>query len=863
MSNWYGTPIGSQESTRMEGFGDLIKLALDLRWSWNNEADEVWQQLDPILWGQTHNPWIVLQTVSGDALKRQLSDAGFRQRVDTLVQKKDAADAAVSWFAGNHSGSPLNTVAYFSMEFMLSEALPIYVGGLGNVAGDQLKSASDLGVPVVGIGLLYQQGYFRQEIDRNGEQKDYYPYNDPGQLPISPLRNADGDWLRLSIPFPGGPVWLRAWQVKVGRRTLYLLDSNDAANLPVYRGITAEVYGGDNEMRIRQEIVLGIGGWRLLEMLGIHPEVCHLNEGHAAFAVLERARSYMEKTGCGFEEALTITRAGNLFTSHTAVAAGFDHFDPVLIARYLGDYATQELHISIADLIGLGRQYPHEPTEGFNMAYLAIRSSGAVNGVSELHGTVSRQLFAPLFWRWPTDEVPVGHVTNGVHVPSWESAAAGALWEEACGKERWLGNTDELAKKVIGVTDERIWQMRTASRGALVAYIRRRLADQLAAGSAPSHAIEDAGIAFDPNILTLGFGRRFVPYKRLDLLLLDPARLARLLTNSQQPVQLVMAGKAPPADQAGRDLIRRWIVFINQWNMSKHVIFLSDYDMLLAEHLVQGVDIWLNVPQRPWEASGTSGMKVLVNGGLNVSELDGWWVEAYRPEVGWALGDGKEHGDDPAWNSYEAELLFTILEQQVIPSFYRRDQRGIPVEWVAKVRQSMATLTPFFSANRTVREYTEKYYLPGAGGYAARAADKGALGRKIVAWQHAIENGWDRLHFGEVAIRSEKDGSTEYHRFAVPVYLGDISPDMVVLELYALGVDGGPVVKQKLEPPATGSGSAGSAPANSPSTAAPGMTVFSGRVRADRPATDFTARVMPFMPGALVPLETARILWQR
>jgi glycogen phosphorylase len=850
MSKSYGTPIGSQESTGMEGFGALSDLALDLRWSWSSEADEIWQQLDAVLWEQTHNPWIVLQTVSGEILKQRLSDPAFRQKVDALVREKEAADAAVSWFSGSYPGNPLTTVAYFSMEFMLSEALPIYVGGLGNVAGDQLKSASDLGVPVIAIGLLYQQGYFRQQIDRNGEQKDYYPYNDPGQLPVSPLRGPGGDWLRLSIPFPGSPVWLRAWKVRVGRATLLLLDSNDAANDPVYRGITGEVYGGDNEMRIKQEIVLGIGGWRLLETLGIHPQVCHLNEGHAAFAILERARSYMDQAGCTFEEALTITRAGNLFTSHTAVAAGFDHFDPMLIARYLGDYATGKLRISVEELIGLGRQYPHEPTEGFNMAYLAIRGSGAVNGVSELHGRVSRHLFEPLFWRWPTEEVPVGHVTNGVHTPSWESPGANALWTEACGKDRWLGKTEDLPKNVLTVPDDRIWQLRSVAREKLVDYIRQRLSGQLAAASASQQALEEARGVFDPHVLTLGFARRFVPYKRPDLLLHDPARLARLLSNSQQPVQLVIAGKAPPADQGGRDLIKRWIQFISQWNMSRHVVFLSDYDMLLAAHLVHGVDVQLNTPQRPWEASGTSGMKVLVNGGLNLSELDGWWVEAYKPDVGWALGDGNEHGGDPGWDAYEAETLFNILEQQVIPTFYHRNAAGIPVEWVEKVRRSMATLTPFFSANRTVREYTEKFYLTGAKAYADRAADNGALGKRIVKWKQEIELGWANLHFGDVTVHDEKDGDTNYHRFEVQLSLGDFSSDMLLVELFALGVNDGPAVRYKLD-------------LQSRAAAGSNITVYGGRVPADRPASDYTARVLPYLAGASVPLETARILWQR
>ena len=367
----------------------------------------------------------------------------FRKIVDDLVRARRDAAEAPAWFQQTYPQSQLGCVAYFSMEFMLGEALPIYSGGLGNVAGDQLKAASDLGVPVIGVGLLYQQGYFRQVIDKDGAQQALFPYNDPGQLPITPLRQANGEWLRLELDLPGYSVWLRAWQVQVGRVKLYLLDSNDAANLPVHRGITSELYGGGPELRLKQELLLGIGGWRLLAALGIQPEVCHLNEGHAAFAVLERARSFMQETGHPFEVALAVTRAGNLFTTHTAVAAGFDRFAPALIEQYLGGYAQQELGITLDDLLALGRQNPTDSAEAFNMAYLAIRGSGAVNGVSRLHGKVSRHLFAPLFPRWPTDEVPVGHVTNGVHMPTWDSAAADDLWTEACGKDRWLGTTGD------------------------------------------------------------------------------------------------------------------------------------------------------------------------------------------------------------------------------------------------------------------------------------------------------------------------------------------------------------------------------------------------------------------------------------
>jgi starch phosphorylase len=685
------------------GFGSLAELALDMRWSWNHSTDEVWRKLDPDLWALTHNPWVVLQTVSRDQIERVLADPVFRKDVDGLLEASRQAATAPAWFQKNHSGSPLTCTAYFSMEFMLSEALPIYSGGLGNVAGDQLKAASDLGVPIVGVGLLYQQGYFRQVIDKDGAQQALYPYNDPGQLPIAPLRQPNGEWLRLEIALPGYSVWLRAWQVQVGRVKLYLLDSNDAANIPAHRAITSELYGGGPDLRLQQELLLGIGGWRLLRALGIQPEVCHLNEGHAAFAVLERARNFMQETGQSFEVALAATRVGNLFTTHTAVTAGFDRFSPDLIEQYLGRYSEQKLGITIQDLLALGRQNPDDPSEPFNMAYLAIRGSGHVNGVSRLHGKVSRHIFLPLFPQWPQDEVPVGHITNGVHMPTWDSAGADDLWTQCCGKGRWLGTTENLEYDVRCTSDSQLWQLRTDARKSLVEYARERLSRQLAASGASAEAVEAAKGLFDPNALTLGFARRFATYKRPNLLLHDPWRLLRILTNPQRPVQLILAGKAHPADQAGQALIREWIQFIRQPETRSHAIFLSDYDMLMTEELVQGVDVWINTPRRPWEACGTSGMKVLVNGGINLSELDGWWAEAYTPEVGWALGDGREHGEDPAWDAAEANTLYDLLEREVIPEFYNRDQSGIPVAWVQRMRESMAQLTPRFSAGRAVR----------------------------------------------------------------------------------------------------------------------------------------------------------------
>jgi starch phosphorylase len=507
-------PIYKLLHTDIEGFNSLAELALDMRSSWNHATDHMWRQLDPVLWELTHNPWVVLQTVSRDQIAHVLADPVFRKNVDDLVQTRRDAAEAPAWFQHTYPHSPLTCVVYFSMEFMLSEALPIYSGGLGNVAGDQLKAANDLGVPVVGVGLLYQQGYFRQMIDKDGAQEALFPYNDPGQLPITPVRQANGEWLRLEIVLPGYSVWLRAWQVRVGRVTLYLLDSNDAANFPAHRGITSVLYGGGPELRLKQELLLGIGGWRLLAALGLQPDVCHLNEGHAAFAVLERAGSFMHETAQPFDVALTVTRAGNLFTTHTAVAAGFDRFAPALIEQYLGGYAEQKLGIPLQNLLALGRQNPHDASEPFNMAYLAIRGSGAVNGVSRLHGQVSRRLFQALFPRWPERDIPVGYVTNGVHMPTWDSAPADDLWTEVCGKERWLGPTEPLAQHIRRVSDTRLWQFRLAASQSLVEYARARLSRQLAASGASPEAVAGATHLFDPNALTLGFARRFATYKR-------------------------------------------------------------------------------------------------------------------------------------------------------------------------------------------------------------------------------------------------------------------------------------------------------------------------------------------------------------
>ena len=564
MSNLQYTNLPSDASSE----DVLAQLALDVNWTLSRDADTLWRQLNPELWERTHNPWAVLQTVSGENLKRITSEPAFQARRWTNSCESDRRRMSQPrWFQQTHPNSPLKCVAYFSMEYMLSEALPIYSGGLGNVAGDQLKAASDLGVPVVGVGLLYSQGYFRQELDRNGAQRALYPFNDPGQLPIRPVRDANGDWLRLTLPFPGCDLWVRAWEVQVGRTKLYLLDTNDPANYPEYRGITSELYGGGPELRLRQEHVLGIGGWRLLQALGDSAGGVSSQRGPRGVcrAGARRQLSWMTRTSA-FAAALAVTRAGNLFTTHTPVEAGFDRFPADLMRTHFERYCSERLGIAFDELMALGRRNPGDGGEPFNMAYLAIRGSGAVNGVSRLHGAVSRALFEPLFPRWPAEEVPVGYVTNGIHVPTWDSNEAHrALDRMPADNDCWHGDLDEIAgRHVRDAPTHRSGACGRRRGKSLIEYMRPRYSRQVAIQGGSAREIAEAGQVFDPNALTLGFARRFATYKRPNLLLHDPDRLMRILSNPQRPVQLVIAGKAHPQDGPGQEMIRQWNEFIRR-----------------------------------------------------------------------------------------------------------------------------------------------------------------------------------------------------------------------------------------------------------------------------------------------------------
>ncbi|MCG6936692.1 MAG: alpha-glucan family phosphorylase [Gammaproteobacteria bacterium] len=825
-----------------ESLQGLAILALDLRWSWNHGADTLWRQVAPELWEATANPWLILETVSDSRLQTLAADPGFIEKLQQQLDVREAHFDEKSWFTETVDGAFSGYIAYFSMEFGICESLPIYSGGLGVLAGDYLKTACDLNVPLVGVGLLYQQGYFRQALNADGEQIEFYPYNDPTMLPVVPLRDDNGEWVHVALELPGRVLRLRTWRGQVGRRTLLLLDSNDPLNDPGDRAITSELYGGGAEMRLQQEIVLGIGGWRLLEILGIACPVCHLNEGHAAFAVLERARQFMQHSGQSFQVALRATRAGNLFTTHTPVAAGFDRFAPDLFAVYFRNYAEQ-LGIALDELLRLGRIDPANIDEPFNMACLAMRGAGAVNGVSRLHGEVSRGIFQNMFPHWPRHEVPVGYVTNGIHVPSWDSAAADALWTEACGKSRWLGTLDSVEEDLRQLSDEKLWSFRAEGRRQLIEFLRQRLERQHRGRGAARRRIQACKEVLDPDTLTLGFARRFAGYKRPNLLLHDPQRLAGLLYNRDRPVQLVFAGKAHPRDRVGKYMLRQWQDFLESNGIDDRVVFVEDYDLGIAAKLTQGVDVWINTPRRPWEASGTSGMKVLVNGGLNLSELDGWWPEAYAPELGWALGDGLEHDDIGAWDAVEAEQLYQLLEREVIPCFYQRDVSGLPRQWVARMRESMGCLTSRFSSNRMLREYTEDYYMPLADAYQRRIA---GVASELEDWCQQLTQHWQHIHFGSVTSSQTESGTY----FEVQVYLDELPPEAVCVELYADPTENGEPFCQSLERGLLLTGAANA-------------YVYQGTVPSARSASDYTPRIIPAHDDAIVPLETNYILWYR
>jgi len=830
-----------------ESLNGLFQLALDLRWSWHHGTDELWRALDAEIWDTTRNAWLVLNSVSGDRLEELAADPEFQNSYNAQISAHQEFIEADTWYSSECPGDLGEGIAYFCMEYGLSESLPLYSGGLGVLAGDFLKAASDLGVPVMAVGLLYQQGYFRQAISTDGEQLEFYPYNDPTMLPVSPLRDDDGEWVRVVVPFPGRNVRLRAWKAQVGRCELLLLDSNDPRNEPGDRGITSELYTGDPEKRLQQEMVLGIGGWRLLKQLGRQPGLCHLNEGHCALALIERAFSWQDECKSDFQTARTATRSNNLFTTHTSVASGFDHFSRPLLSLYLGPWLTgRELDVDQLLAMGTENSQTGESSDSprLNMALLALNMSGRFNGVSRIHQKVTQTIFQPFFPRWPAEDIPADYVTNGIHTPSWDSPESDAIWTRACGKDRWRRPLQKSCP-MTDVTDEALWEMRRLQRTRLVAYLRRRLASQHCEQKPGNNHAAACGLLLDHETLTLGFARRFTEYKRPDLLLKDQQRLLRLLGSRDRPIQIVLAGKAHPYDRPGKEIIRQWKAFSRRPDVEGKVVFIEDYDLGVANQLIQGVDVWLNCPRHPWEACGTSGMKVLVNGGLNLSQYDGWWAEAWNPDVGWAIRPGATFDELSGSNNHNHDLsdrdeLFDLLENEVVPCFYKVDSDGIPRKWLQRMRASMDQLTAMYSANRMVREYVEQFYLPmtAKGSQRTRKAAETLLNEHLEIKRH-----WPRLRFNSFNTCEAPEGQT----FTVEVYLDGIDEKRIAVELVAEHSEHGPrtVAEMAMKHPLSGSA----------------HTYLYECTVPSRPEGHYTPRLRVHDERLNLPLENPAILW--
>jgi starch phosphorylase len=764
----------------------LHRIAYNLWWTWEPDAIELFKRLDPELWKETrHNPVEIIGILQQTTLEALITDEGFMSHLGQVDEKLSEYLASSTWFEKYHGGNDALRIAYFSMEFGLHESLPVYSGGLGILAGDHLKSASDLGLPLVGVGLLYRQGYFRQYLNIEGWQQEFYPENDFYNLPLHLERDPQGRPLAFELDLAGRRLLVHIWRVQVGRIPLYLLDTNLEDNAPEDREITTRLYGGDQDMRIRQEILLGIGGVRALRLLGIDPDVCHMNEGHAAFLALERVRLLMEEHRLRFSEAREAVRAGNVFTTHTPVEAGIDHFPPDLLDKYLGRY-FRGLGLSRDEFLGLGRQNPRYPHETFCMAVLALRLADHCNGVSELHGEVSRKMWKNLWPELPEEHLPLTSITNGVHIKSWLSDEMARLLIRYLGP-RWLDDSTDtgLWRRVNRIPDAELWRTHKRSREKLVDFARRRLKDQLTQVGATAKEIAVAGEVLDPDILTIGFARRFATYKRGTLLLRDLDRLARILNDPERPVQIIFAGKAHPADHQGKELIRQIIQLSHQERFRHRIVFIEDYDMGVARHLVQGVDIWLNTPRRPMEASGTSGMKVAFNGGINMSILDGWWCEGYKGNNGWAIGRGEVYDDIEYQNEVEGRAIYDLLEKEVVPLFYDRGTDGIPRGWIATMKASLQTLCPVFSTDRMVQEYAEHFYLPAAGQRAKLAGNDLTLATELALWKEKLHRLWHQVRIMEVtaALGDEVNVGTRIP-VSARVHLGEIPLDEVAVEVY-------------------------------------------------------------------------------
>jgi starch phosphorylase len=839
-----------------ERLAPLREIALNLRWTWDHDAIDLFRRIERDAWDATgHNPVRLIADVRTEVLEACAKDESFLVHMDRVAESLREHLAHKGWWQ-QHYGPDSGRIAYFALEFGIHESLPIYSGGLGILSGDHLKSSSELGLPLIGVGLLYQKGYFRQYLNDDGWQLERYPEVAFHLLPLTLEKRPDGRELRIELELPGRRVQARIWRAQVGRIPLYLLDTNVVENSPGDRAITDELYGGDTELRLRQELLLGIGGVRALAALGLAPTVFHMNEGHAAFLSVERIRATMKQTGASFWEARELCRAGQVFTTHTPVPAGFDFFSPSLLRPYLQPF-LDEMRIPLDEFLKLGRASDNRHGDSLSMAHLALRHAAYLNGVSQLHGRVAREMWRNEWSGLPADEVPIGSITNGIHTRSWISGEMTRLFDTYLGR-RWRDDpTDHTVWGLVDrIPDAELWRAKERGRERLVAFARKRLVDELRRRGASPREIAQAAEVLDPGALTIGFARRFASYKRADLLLRDRDRLKKLLRDEERPVQFLWAGKAHPRDEIGKALIRQVVHFARQEGVPHRCVFLEDYDIEVARALVAGCDVWLNTPRRPHEASGTSGMKVIPNGGLNLSILDGWWAEAFTPETGWAIGDGEEYA--PSESDYqdrvESEALYNLLERRIVPAFYDVSPGGLPRTWLHMMKQSMATLAPVFNTNRMVQEYAERFYQPAAERFARLAANGLERVKPLARWKEEARHAWpaiavEDVRFADAASNLVVGSGLEVRAM---VRLGTLRPEDVEVQIVhgplgpAREILHGHVVPMR--------------PAGPP---VDGRTPYAGEILADTSGHHgFAVRVLPRHPDLDTPYELRRVTWE-
>jgi starch phosphorylase len=774
-----------------EPLARLRDLAYNVWWCWNGDAMELFRRLDPDLWNDLgNNPIQVLAHLAQRRLDQLAADRAYLSHLQRVVQSYDAYMTRETWFTRSHPDLRDTRIAYFSMEFGLHESLPFYSGGLGVLAGDHLKSASDLGLPLVGIGLAYRQGYFQQRVSSDGWQVEENPSFDYFQLPMSLVKTDSGDTLVLSLPIGDHDVKYILWRIQVGRVPLYLMDTDLPENHPKDRDLTHRLYGGDEDTRIRQEILLGIGGLRALRALKLQPDVCHMNEGHAAFMTVERIIQQREQQGLDFGEAREAVAPSHVFTTHTPIPAGIDRFEQSFLVKYLTPY-LHGMGLSLSEFTALGKKNASDPDELFSMAIFALRLCGMANGVSALHGHVSREMWHDVWPGAPRDEVPITSITNGIHTSTWIAPAMADLLYRYLGPLQVETPVDhDFWRRVDEIPDLELWRTHEQRRVALVAYARTRLREQLRRRGAPPTEIKAADQLLDPDALTIGFARRFAPYKRGALLFTNPERLAKILGDPDRPVQIIFAGKAHPRDDNGKAVLKEVIANSRLPQFHRRIIFLENYEFSMARMLVQGCDIWLNNPIKPREASGTSGMKVSVNGGINLSVLDGWWPEAYDGENGWTIDEGRIY-DDPAYRDHvESESIYDLLEKEIVPLFYNREADGIPRGWVEKMKASMRTICPLFNTNRMIQEYAQQLYVPAAHRWRHLTSEAYTHAKGLSTWKHKLAGNWSSVRIDHVEANDAGElpvGSKVQVR--ARIHLGSVKPDDVAVELYHGRID--------------------------------------------------------------------------